>query len=505
MVLNTMNVIKVIYFVVVLCLSSMGLANYQAAQAARKNNNYIKAAAYFFQAYSYPKDAGEKFKAEFGLADSLQKSGVLYSASKYYSIIARRGPINNPFFRQALNELGNINGTIPLGQTHVIQLFKVKVSPSSVPLNARGFYFYYLGIAAFYDKSYEVAVKYFKKVPSSSLYYYPSIFYLGVISNLRGKYSQAIAYFESIIRNKYKVSTYMYHASLLNIARVYYETRQYINALSYYQQIPRDSYDMWLDAIWEGAWAFFLIQKYNNALGNLHTIQSPFFINRFYPESYILQAITFLKLCRYDEVKRSLVNFRIRYKPVFDTLKAAIDKYNDPKQFFKIIYNYYHGNINQYKAAWPIFDKLSRTDIFKEAYSIGRFVDKEIMRINSLGNVWKQVGLADELIRFLNVKKEAAYVEAGILMHRQAKFYFTYLHDLSDQTSLIQAEMMEGKLNILRKKINVSAAEDKAVFIGGMQKLKIGQDIEYWPFEGEYWEDELGHYVYNLDSKCKGK
>jgi hypothetical protein len=31
----------------------------------------------------------------------------------------------------------------------------------------------------------------------------------------------------------------------------------------------------------------------------------------------------------------------------------------------------------------------------------------------------------------------------------------------------------------------------------------LNQTLEYWPFEGEYWEDELGFYVYNLDSLCR--
>jgi hypothetical protein len=35
-----------------------------------------------------------------------------------------------------------------------------------------------------------------------------------------------------------------------------------------------------------------------------------------------------------------------------------------------------------------------------------------------------------------------------------------------------------------------------------MQKLNINQTLEFWPFEGEYWEDELGFYVYNMASRC---
>src|SRR4051794_7745782 len=87
--------------------ASPALANYRAAQAYFQRGDNISAASAFFQAYGYPKGAGEKEKAEWGLAQSLQKLGFYYSASKYYSVIVRRGPkAGNPFFRKALEELG---------------------------------------------------------------------------------------------------------------------------------------------------------------------------------------------------------------------------------------------------------------------------------------------------------------------------------------------------------------------------------------------------------------
>jgi hypothetical protein len=39
-----------------------------------------------------------------------------------------------------------------------------------------------------------------------------------------------------------------------------------------------------------------------------------------------------------------------------------------------------------------------------------------------------------------------------------------------------------------------------------LQELNINDELEYWPFEpSEYWEDELGYYVYNLPSRCDSK
>ena len=65
--------------------------------------------------------------------------------------------------------------------------------------------------------------------------------------------------------------------------------------------------------------------------------------------------------------------------------------------------------------------------------------------------------------------------------------------------------MNMGKISKLRGKLNIKSGEENKVnFIGGLQELKVGQDLEYWPFQGEYWEDELGGYVYNVNSLCGG-
>ena len=62
--------------------------------------------------------------------------------------------------------------------------------------------------------------------------------------------------------------------------------------------------------------------------------------------------------------------------------------------------------------------------------------------------------------------------------------------------------MVLGRVDALRAQLKVGTADKKANFIGGLQSLNVTQDLEYWPFEGEYWEDELGGYVYNIESLC---
>lgn len=482
------------------------LANYRAAQSYFQRRDYISAASAFFQAYGYPKGRGEREKAEWGLAQSLQRLGFYYSASKYYSVIVRRGPKgNNPFFRKAMEELGKINTTISLGQSHVVQLFKTRIDPSAVPGPARGFYFYYLGIEAFNRRKFEQAASYFSKVPGSSPYALKAAFHLGVVSNMRGAHSRAINYFERVIqgaRAGTEQGAWLREQAHLNIARVHYETKRYRSAIGYYNMIPRSS-DNWLQALFEAAWAFFMMQKHNSTLGTIHTIHAPFFENRFFPETYILQAITFLRLCRYQQVKASLSRFKGRYKPVFDDLRKVLDQYDrNPAGFFKIIYNYRVGALNDHKKAWAILDTLARTDTYKEAGSTIRFSDNELGRLSRYAGRWGSSGLQDELSSFLRNKKSAAIKDAGRRLFEKATGYYAYLKELSDQTNLINAEMVLGRVDAMRAKLKVPQADRKANFIGGLTPLQVGQELEYWPFEGEYWEDELGGYIYNIESLC---
>jgi tetratricopeptide (TPR) repeat protein len=488
--------------------SQVSLANYAAATQAFKTGNYVGAVPEFYNSYTSPQNKAERVRAEWFLAQSLQRLGLYYSASRFYSVIVRRGNnAGNPYFKAAMDELGKINAKVSLGQSHVVQLFKAKISSSDVPGAARGFYFYYKGVEFFGDQALEKAKDAFEKVPSDSSYYNGAIFHLGVIENLSGNQSQALAQFEKVLRSTRDAESEreIREMAIMNIARINYEQKRYPESINYYGQIPRDS-DHWLDAIWETSWAFFFMQKFNNTLGQIHTLHSPFFENRFYPEAFILQAITYLRLCRYDEVKASMKNFKVRYAPVNSALKSLLGTYSgNPRGFFKHVYDYSRGENTKFREAEEIIKKLTYMDAFRSARDIMRFSDREIEALDPYQIKWSSSGLHAVLKDFLKAKKSQAVADAGERMYKLSTTYTRQLYDLSNQTRMIVAEMQLGKLEKLRSQISAVKEHTKIEFIGGMQKLAIGQSLEYWPFEKEYWEDELGYYVYNLASKCTKK
>ena len=476
-----------------------------------KRGNYTKSSEEFYKiltAVAGEKKSSINRKAEWGLAQSLSKMNLYYSASMYLSRIVRRGPgRKNPFFRRSFEALGRINNKVNLGQSHIVQLFRIKINPASIPGPARGFYFYYKGVESFGRKRYKSAHGFFKRVQSSSQYYIKALFHMGVIASISGKPQKGLKFFEKVrdLSSDVTNGSWLREQTALNIARIHYEKKDFREAIRYYAQIPRQS-DNWLQALFEASWAFFLMEKANNTLGTIHTLHSPFFKNRFFPESYILQAITFLRMCRYDRVKESMALFKKRYSPVLKDIKTLLaESKNNPKKFFRYVYDYRIGSLVDFKHAWVVLDALARTDTYKQAGATIEIADDELARLGDSPVSWRVIGLLGELKKFLKKKKIAAINDTGKRLYRQGNSFYKYLVELASQTSLITAELLLGKVDNLRSKMNIDTAPRQGNFIGGMQPLKLNQDLEYWPFEGEYWEDELGGYVYNISSKCGSK
>jgi len=71
--------------------------------------------------------------------------------------------------------------------------------------------------------------------------------------------------------------------AFMNLARIHFEARQNRAAIHYYGKVERGG-DAWLEALYEMAWAEYRIGDYERALGNMITLNSPFFQDEYFPE-----------------------------------------------------------------------------------------------------------------------------------------------------------------------------------------------------------------------------
>ncbi len=78
--------------------------------------------------------------------------------------------------------------------------------------------------------------------------------------------------------------------------------------------------EYWLDALFEESWAYFMAGDYSHALGNIHTIEAPYFPHAYYPEADVLKAVIYFANCQYDDALTIVAKFRGKYEPIRDEL-----------------------------------------------------------------------------------------------------------------------------------------------------------------------------------------
>jgi hypothetical protein len=110
------------------------------------------------------------------------------------------------------------------------------------------------------------------------------------------------------------------------------------NAVEAWNNVSQDS-EYWLDALFEESWAFFLADEYARAMGNIHTLFSPYFNDAYYPEALVLKAVVFFTACQIENAEAMISQFHERYDPVQSELMATarVQFEGDNQRFFEFL------------------------------------------------------------------------------------------------------------------------------------------------------------------------
>jgi TolA-binding protein len=355
----------------------------------------------------------------------------------------------------------------------------------------------------------EAATKFVTKVAPESAFGPRGKFLEGLVLYRDGKENEALESFKTVVRLT-KESTdgegeALREAAFFQLARTHFGAQQPSFSIFYYGKVDRDSY-AWLDALYEASWAQFRLGAYEKALGNLLTLHSPFFTDQYYPESLILKAVIYYENCRYPEAKEILADFLKRYEPVLEALNGLTNQQKTSAQYYEALENLRGSDLaetNTSKAAIlaqvleiALSDpELKRLDLsFKE-------VDAELKSLPSQGAGFPSSKLAKKLEDQLAKVREALLKDAGRAVKNQLerereniKLLVQQAIRIDIETSRSEQERIEGQLRSESSRPNETEKE----FIEWADDEKL-----VWPFEGEYWRDELGTYELTLAHSCR--
>ena len=223
-----------------------------------------------------------------------------------------------------------------------------------------------MGRSKYNQGEFEQAIKLLNQVSKDSQFYVHARFFEGVSYIRLRKAKPASAAFKDILDSiesgdveGIEDEDRMRDLALISLARVFYTAANRVNeggerkvdgkllggAVEAWNSIGPES-EYWLDSLFEASWAFFLADEFSRALGNVHTLFSPYFTGSFYPEAMVLKAVVFFSNCQMENASAVVGQFHQKYDPVKKKLEEILQKYKDNAQFFEFLKQVREGRAN---------------------------------------------------------------------------------------------------------------------------------------------------------------
>jgi TolA-binding protein len=441
------------------------------------------------------------------LARSLYDLQMYHSSQYYFIEVLKKGP-QNPYFKYALPKLVSIAKAT--GDESDLARIVSKIPPEEFPKSARNQLYYLLGVRMYEQDKLSEARKYFDQVSEKSDLYTRAKYFTGVIYNKQGKLKSAVKAFTEVVKTEASAATQqeleeldrLRDLSLLNIARIYYGIEQFEQADTYYDNVPRTS-RYWPESLFERAWSNFMQSDLNLTLGLLLTLESPFYKkDEFIPEATILRALTFFNLCEFDDVDRLLLDFDERYRPMYTELKDFLKQYSteEGRKLADQAYDRYFGD-RPADTVLPksLFARALRDQELSGIVTHLELMEREEALIDSQKSQWKD-GVGEQLHKIISEDRERLKRRAGLALLSEMATATNNLGDLLTQAEIIRFEVVDARRGIINQ-----------MMAGDRMKESSKDDIDfavstnkiYWPFNGEFWQDELGYYRYTEQGSCK--
>jgi tetratricopeptide (TPR) repeat protein len=351
----------------------------------------------------------------------------------------------------------------------------------------------------------------------------------------------------------------------LNVARMYFQESKFKPAHEAFLKVYKD-HPMWLTSLTELGWSQLMSGDYEGAIGNMYSIQSPFFSAVYKPESYVIRTIGYLNLCQYGDAYKMLSMLEHEYKPSLEKMEAYAKKNPNYYQTVRNFMTAPKGAKEVDGLPVSIVREMARhRDFTNLQKSFNRQIDERALYSKADGEVAKGLKRAQWLVtnsrnRIDALRKQLGSIKAKPALEQNRNQWTAQLEkemddlngyffqvDLYNEAQATipdyRKEVIGGadvRLNAMKAGIEKTLSNrlmqmraDLARYIDNNELLRYevfagaGENIRFqvaggekatripssvipkskslqWEFDGEYWEDEIGHYRSSLKNNCAG-
>jgi tetratricopeptide (TPR) repeat protein len=364
-----------------------------------------------------------------------------YSASlSYFERIVGKGAAHS-YYNATLKWLASLSRKLPESAGILEQIGKyqrdVLDTPDLQPV--RDELYYLLGRWFYTQGKFGDAVSLFAAVPAESEFYAKAKFFEGITHVREYNAKPATEAFKAILRRAQEktrdksIAEYVELANL-SLARVFYSTSQFELSAKYFDKIPQDSPD-WLSSLFESSWAQYQLGLggYSKALGNIHTLNAPYFEQEFFPESLILKAVIYFYACMYDRSREALAEFNTLYPDLKKGLEDILAGHPDNAEFYEYMLKIRKGSSGlpertERLARGALQDRTLRKNI---AYV--EELDRELKQVEEADAAWRSTAIAATILEDLMLKKSLAVNEAGNMARQRLTRMTTEIAELVRQ------------------------------------------------------------------------
>ncbi|MSQ82828.1 MAG: hypothetical protein EXR77_07915 [Myxococcales bacterium] len=458
---------------------------------------------------AFAPDSTEAYSAKYGIANALARAGLIQSAADTLLDVVKSGS-DKLFFTQAFIQLRDLRRLIIYRPPELEELTKITVTAFDQAFQDA--YYYLVGESLNDFGVKDQARPYLEKVSQKANEYARAQYLIGLMSipdnpeeklvgaqvkDASESFQKAVLAAENQAEGRPVVDL-----AYLALARLAYDIQQFDAAIYYYKKISKTSPKL-ATAFYESGWTYFLKGDVSRALGTFHALHSPYFSHQFYPELWVLEATAYVNLCHADRAEQAMKMFEEKVFVLGPPLRDFLKRSRKPEEY----YNNFLAAVNKPKSGVGLPRQLQSPVLgnveFYNLHQTVKQIDKEdkVIRANlaALGPV------GDELLNKLGQRRTERVSEAGVVIQqtlRQAQkeldLYFDKLQQLRLDLDEIRTQEIEDEQAGKGKELGDGVAKEGSIAIAGSDSMS-------WPFEGEFWKDEIGAYRSFLRTKCKAE
>ncbi|MEZ4475116.1 MAG: hypothetical protein R3F60_30865 [bacterium] len=457
-------------------------------------------------------------EARRGLADALYGLGLYGNAAVIYEDLLKQG-VESPVFEPAFKGLRNCARRISYNPVTLEALTAHFVG--GFPQETQDSFNYFVGKFFFDYNRYEEARRYLGEVKEAADDYADAQYLMGLASVLeagdtpaegeegadwaRGLIGATQNFQTAVTAAGRQNNVRIQHLGYLALARIAYSLGSFDAAIFYYRKVPSDSTN-YVNALLESGWSYFLKGDVSRGMGIFHTLDGPDWGNYYIPDTYLLEATVFMNRCHFDWARDAIERLRQRYLVLKQPLNKFMTEYASPEALYKAFV------LNQTRKGAELPD-LVRVAIISngEFYDLYTTVTKYRREVARIKRDRERFGadLAGRLLDTVESRQKEGSIALGIKLNQLLQELDEGLTELEVQMTEIRIEIDEAAAEEIEKSIakdlqgdEANASVDEAAAQEAASVL-VGDKYVTWPFEGEYWADEINSYRSDLQEVCK--